>query len=286
MRGSGYTQSRPEGWQLDPSPSSRTNLSAARTDVVLGLFQAVREGAFEVHYQPIVDLASCAMIGAEALLRWNHPVDGLLGAATFTEAAEQSGVLSVLGRRALMEACALRATLAVNEPFTIRVNVNAQQLQSRGFLDDIELALTTASLAASQLVIEITETMPVTADQNILTKLNALRAMGVGIELDDFGMGYGSPLFLKQVPITGIKLDRSFVAGLGIDRRDDMIVHRLTQLAFDFGLTVCGEGIETDGQRRHLIDLGVESGQGYLFAHAMPGESLQEAVAATAAPRR
>jgi EAL domain-containing protein (putative c-di-GMP-specific phosphodiesterase class I) len=281
MRGLGFTHSRLPGWQLDRELSDRDDLGVTRTDVALELFEAVRDDAFEVHFQPVVELDGGIPVGAEALLRWNHPVDGLLSASVFTAAAEQCGVLTVLGRRALTEACLLRSTLVVNGSFTVRVNVNAQQLQSPGFLADIDAALDVSNISPSQLVVEITETMPVTADQHILAKLGTLRAMGVRIELDDFGMGYGSPLFLKQVPITGIKLDRMFVAGLGVDRRDDMIVHRLTQLAFDFGLTVCGEGIETEGQRQHLLDLGVESGQGYLFGHAMTGDALRAAVATT-----
>jgi EAL domain-containing protein (putative c-di-GMP-specific phosphodiesterase class I) len=274
MRGSGSTHSLPDRESVTTRSTRRNARLAPTTDRTIELFEAVRGDAIGVHYQPIVDLRSTAIVGAEALLRWKHPTDGVLTAGLFASSAERCGVLALLGDRALKMACAALANWPANDTFTVRVNVNAQQLRTRGFVQTVESALANANLAPSRLVLEVTETMPMSTSHRVIENLTALRSLGIDIELDDFGTGYGSPLFLKSLPVTGIKLDRCFVSGLGRDQRDDAIVRNLTNLAFDLGLTVCAEGIEHEHQREHLLAIGVRQAQGYLFGAAVPDAEL------------
>jgi EAL domain-containing protein (putative c-di-GMP-specific phosphodiesterase class I) len=245
----------------------------ARPNLPMRLFDAVRRD------EPVVDANTHHLVGAEALLRWYHPTEGILTASVFAHAAEQTGVLSALGRQVLLDACSAAAHWPLPDGFTIRVNVNAQQLGSRTFLADVRAALRAAQLDASRLSLEITETMQLTTNRRLVANLHAVRDLGVGVELDDFGTGYASPLFLKQLPVTGIKLDRAFVMGIGLSNEDESILSHLTSLAIDFGLTVCGEGVEHREQGDYLASIGADSMQGYLFGRALPADELHHLMA-------
>jgi EAL domain-containing protein (putative c-di-GMP-specific phosphodiesterase class I) len=243
------------------------------------LFEAIRLDRIEVFYQPIVDTSDERVVGAEALLRWNDPVAGLLAAASFAQVAEQSGVLGLLGRRALNIACCAVTTWQIGSDFRLHVNANVQQLSSRPFLNDVRQALRASGLPPEQLTIEITETARLIATGQVLQNLNALRALGVGVELDDFGTGYCSPLYLKQLPVTGIKLDRQFIAGLGIDRTCDVLVSHLSALGHGLGLNVCAEGVETNSQLDLLRSFDVNRAQGWLFSPAVCSDDFADLLA-------
>ena len=238
------------------------------------LFEAIRLDQIEVFYQPIVATDSGRILGAEALLRWQHPTAGILSAGSFAHVAEQTGMLGLLGRRALNAACLATASWPTPAGFRMQVNANVQQLSSRTFLGDVRQALRSASLDPHMLAVEITETVRLPASGQVLQNLNGLRAMGVAIELDDFGTGFCSPLYLKQLPVTGIKLDQQFVSGLGLEATDDIIVAHLASMALKLGLTVCGEGVEHEQQRSRLVDYGVAAAQGWLFSAAVSGDDF------------
>jgi EAL domain-containing protein (putative c-di-GMP-specific phosphodiesterase class I) len=252
--------------QARPEPE-RLRLTGG--SLATALFEAIRLDQIEVYYQPIVTTDGGRVTGAEALLRWHHPTAGLLTAASFAHVAEQTGMLGLLGRRALTTACIAASTWTLPPAFRMQVNANVQQLSSRTFLGDVRQALRTSGLEPERLAIEITETVRLPANGQVLQNLNGLRAMGVAIELDDFGTGYCSPLYLKQLPVTGIKLDQQFVSGLGLEASDDTIVAHLASMATKLGLTVCGEGVEHAQQQQCLIDYGVTSAQGWLFSPAV-----------------
>jgi diguanylate cyclase len=178
-------------------------------------------------------------------------------------------MLGMLGRRAMNAACIAAAGWDIASDFQLHVNVNVQQLASGTFLADIGHALRAGSLGPERLVVEITETARLPATGQVLQNLTGVRSMGIAIELDDFGTGFCSPLYLKQLPITGIKVDRQFVSGLGLDTSDDIIVEHLASLASRLGLTVCGEGVETVVQQQLLCQYGIDAAQGWLFSPAV-----------------
>jgi EAL domain-containing protein (putative c-di-GMP-specific phosphodiesterase class I) len=270
--------------QPEPTSARKTSIGVTRSQLsgaslAAALFEAIRLDRIEVFYQPIVDTSDERVVGAEALLRWNDPVAGMLTAASFTQVAEQSGVLGLLGRRALNIACRAVTTWQIGGDFRLHVNANVQQLSSRPFLTDVRHALRDSGLPPEQLTIEITETARLTATGQVLQNLNALRALGVGVELDDFGTGYCSPLYLKQLPVTGIKLDRQFIAGLGIDRTCDVLVSHLSALGHGLGLNVCAEGVETNGQLDLLRSYNVNRAQGWLFSPAVCSDDFVKLLA-------
>jgi diguanylate cyclase len=263
--------------------SGRTGLSGA--GLATALFEAIRLDHIEVFYQPIVDTNNQHIVGAEALLRWNDPSAGLLAAANFTQVAEQTGVLGLLGRRALNVACRAAMTWNIHSDFRLQVNANVQQLSARPFLADIGQALRVSGLPPQQLTMEITETARLTANGQVLQNLNGLRTLGVGVELDDFGTGYCSPLYLKQLPVTGIKLDQQFIAGLGRDHTCDVLVAHLTALGHDLGLTVCAEGVEADNQLERLVSYSVNRAQGWLFSPALCSDEFAALLARQSSPQ-
>ena len=255
-------------------------------ELVMALPDAIAGNEIEVHFQPVVDATTHRRVGAEALLRWRHPTDGLLAAGSFARGAEHVGLLGALGQLAIAESGRALADWASTgrelDGFTVRVNANMQQLAASTFVDDVRRMLDGYGQAPSSLVIEITETMALTTSAvPILATLGALRDLGVGVELDDFGTGYASPLFLKYLPLTGIKIDGSFVAGIGRSHGDEAIVTHLTRLGLDFGLTVCGEGVEDLEQSAFLRNVGITTMQGYLFGRAVPANEFGERFAPT-----
>lgn len=240
----------------------------------LDLLNAVRRKEIELYYQPVVDTSSRRPIGAEALLRWCHPSGAILDAERFADLADHTGVMAMLGTRSLQRACEAARTWSGNA--VLRVNANAQQLAMAGFAQAVSDALVTTELPPVQLTIEITETQPLARNERVRRSLLEIRDLGVGIELDDFGTGYGSALLLRSLPITGIKIDRAFVAGIGRDHRDEIIIRHLVSLAHDLNIEVCGEGVERLEQLEFLADLGAQSVQGFLFGRAMPERVIAE----------
>lgn len=234
------------------------------------LAQAVARGQLELHYQPLVDLRNNRISGAEALLRWRHPSLGLLPPGQFIPLAESSGLMPEIGAWVLGEACRQMREwrMLAWQPFRLAVNVSASQVR-QDFDRWVKGVLADAELSAEYLEIELTESVAF-GDPAIFPALEALRQIGVRFAADDFGTGYSCLQHLKCCPITTLKIDQSFVAGLVADHRDRTIVHSVIQLAHGLGMDVVAEGVETPTSLALLRQAECDTGQGFLFAKPMP----------------
>jgi diguanylate cyclase (GGDEF)-like protein len=240
----------------------------------LDLRKALGAGEFELHYQPVVDLASGAITGCEALLRWRHPERGMVPPATFIGLAEDIGLIVPIGEWVVRQACMQAARWPV--PVKVAVNLSPLQLTSRDLLHTVVLALANSGLPAARLELEITESVFLQDNENTLAVLNELRGLGVGIAMDDFGTGYSSLSYLRSFPFDKIKLDQSFVRDLS-DRADCMaIVNSIASLGRDLGMVTTAEGIETAEQLELLRTAGFVEGQGYHFWRPMPSAALTQ----------
>jgi diguanylate cyclase (GGDEF)-like protein/PAS domain S-box-containing protein len=248
--------------------------STAHNSVVTGVRDLDHDRDLHLVYQPIVDLRSGNLIGAEALLRWTHPTLGAIPPAVFISVAETSGAIVDIGRWVLRKACESAARWGTfdGRPIALSVNVSARQLESPAFVDDVIAALSDAGLEPQDLVLEVTETAVLENHAAAVGALTVLAERGVRIAIDDFGTGYATLTYLKQWPVDIIKIDRSFIAGLGIDEHDTAIVANVVNLGYALGVQVTAEGVETTEQRDQLIALGCTHGQGFLFGK--PNEEL------------
>jgi len=251
------------------------DLLSRRFRLESALRQAVRNGDLELHYQPELHLPTRSIHGVEALVRWNHPDEGLLSAAEFVPIAEDSGLIVELGRWVFAEACRqLAEWQAAGRWPLMRVNVSAKQLNHPDVVDDLVAMIEASGADPGFLCLELTETA-VMADADLsLEVLGKLAGLGLQLAIDDFGTGYSSLSYLKRLSMHVLKIDRSFVDGLGRSSDDVAIVAAIISLAQTLGLTVTAEGIESKAQLRVLMELGCEYGQGWLFAKAMPATEV------------
>jgi EAL domain-containing protein (putative c-di-GMP-specific phosphodiesterase class I) len=257
-----------------------------RMDLELDLRNAVARGEFILHYQPILDLPTGHVVELEALVRWKHPHRGLLFPGDFVGLSEETGLIVPLGRWVLHEACRQTRQWQLATPgsnLAISVNLSARQLQQPGLVEEIAAVLRETRLAPGALRLEITETAVMHDAPTTLAKLEALKALGVQLAIDDFGTGYSSLGYLKRFPVDTLKIDRSFVKGIGQDVEDSAIVRAVITVAKSLGLSVTAEGIESAEQLEHLRALGCDHGQGYYFAKPMPSERVP-AMLVSAAP--
>ncbi len=236
------------------------------------LRKAVELGELEVHYQPEIDLRTSELAGAEALVRWRHPVKGLLEAKSFIDLAEESGLILDVGSWVLKEACRQagewkREGRALG---TVRVNLSPRQIAHPDLLDIVVEALERGGIEPQSLCLEITETALMADAAASLSVLSALRSLGVELAIDDFGTGYSSLSYLKRFPVTVLKIDRSFVDGLGDDPDDTAIAGAIVSLGRSLGLSLVAEGVETPRHLHELRLLGCDRAQGYLFSPAVP----------------
>jgi diguanylate cyclase (GGDEF)-like protein/PAS domain S-box-containing protein len=231
------------------------------------------------YFQPIVDLSSGVLTGFEVLARWRHPDRGLLGADQFLPMAEETGLINDVGaavlRSSLVQLGMWRDRLPGFEHLTIAVNLSGRQLLSSDLVGLVGDALAEAGVPAGQLWLEITETALMTDVKAASVALRELRSMGLHLSVDDFGTGYSSLTYLKRFPVEAIKIDRSFVNGLGIDVEDSTIVEAVVNLGHSLGLTVVAEGVETPLQLSRLRELGCDKAQGYLFGRPRPAEIIE-----------
>ena len=250
---------------------------------------AIEREEFVLHYQPLVAIPSGEPLGAEALVRWQHPTRGLLGPGEFIPLAEQTGLIVPLGRWVLAEACRQGRSwrdLHPDTPPLLSVNVAARQLRASELLLDVTAALTASGLPAGALQLEITEGAAMANEAATIVTLQELKALGVRLAIDDFGTGYSSLAHLRRFPVDTLKIDKSFVDGLGCDREDSAIVGTIITLAHTLGLRVTAEGIETPAQRALLQELGCDEGQGYLFARPLAPPDFAALLAQSLPPAR
>jgi len=246
----------------------------ARRELELDLRQAIDAGDLELHYQPVVNLGSNEVVGCEALLRWRHPVRGMISPEEFIPVAEDTGLIGRLGEWVLATACAE----AANWPGNIRIAVNVSPIQFRSPALALKIAsmLASSGLAANRLELEITEAVLIRDDETALSILHQLRAVGVRIALDDFGTGYSSLSYLQRFPFDKIKIDRCFVHDLaGAGGGSSSIVQAVVNIAAARAMTTTAEGVETEQQRDTLRSLGCTEMQGYLFCAAKPAADIR-----------
>ncbi|HEY8135201.1 MAG TPA: EAL domain-containing protein [Candidatus Limnocylindrales bacterium] len=250
----------------------------ARLELDVELREALLKDQFEMRYQPIVDLTTGRIEEVEALVRWNHPTRGVLGPEAFIRASEETGHIVDLGAWVLREACErARGWLdkkLVSADFRVSVNTSVRQVVEAGFAGGVLGALAESKLAPHNLTIEITESMLLADETASIAALHELRNAGVHIVIDDFGTGYSALSYLNQLPVDGLKIDRSFVLGLGREREKGAIVRATIAFARGLGLVVTAEGIETEAQLRQLVGLHCERGQGFLFSVPLSAGAL------------
>jgi diguanylate cyclase (GGDEF)-like protein len=251
-----------------------------RLQIQENLRHAINDGQIRTFYQPIVDGVTAAVVGFEALARWQHPTRGLLGPDEFIEVAEETGLIVPLGAEILTQACAEAVRWQRDRPgqvaLRVAVNVASAQLAHPLFLPTVSAALAESGLEPQSLSLEITETTLMTDTDAAAATLRAIRALGVHLALDDFGTGYSSLTYLRRFPVEALKIDRSFVAGIGRDREDEAIVAMVLHLAQALGLRVVAEGVETADQLDKLRRLGCPLMQGFYFGRPMPAEQVRD----------
>lgn len=252
------------------------------------LHEAAREGEFVLHYQPQVALDTGRIIGAEALLRWQHPQRGLLLPGAFLSHLEDHSLALEVGHWIVDAACRQAALWRdAGHPFLkMGVNLFAAQVRSRTLASDVADALQRHRLAPEMLELEITETIVLSVDEADLDQFRSLHRQGVGIAFDDFGTGYASLSSLKRFPLTRLKIDRGFIRDLMAERHDAAVVRAIVQIGNDIGLDVIAEGIETRDQEARLLEMGCQHGQGYLYGKAMPAPQLADLIQASGSLER
>ncbi|MCC6175671.1 MAG: EAL domain-containing protein [Chloroflexi bacterium] len=259
---------------FDPSTGQ---FSVDRLDLESELRRAVERDELRLHFQPLVDLESGRVLGAEALVRWKHPRRGLIPPSEFIPMAEENGLIVPLGWWVLRQACAQlgrwRASGITPPPFFVSVNLSVRQFQRADLVDIVADALRETGINAASVELEITESMLVGDGHEILAKLQALKDSGVSLAIDDFGTGYSSLSYLQRLPVDTLKIDQSFVRALG-GQKDRAIVEAIASLAHALGLTVTAEGIETPQQATLLKALRCERGQGYYFSRPLAPDAF------------
>jgi EAL domain-containing protein (putative c-di-GMP-specific phosphodiesterase class I) len=237
---------------------------------------------FELHYQPVVDLATNDISGFEALIRWRHPERGLVAPGTFIPLAEEIGLIVPIGEWALREACRMASTWP--NGLRVAVNLSAAQFKGPGLVQVIANALASSGLEADRLELEITETLLLQDSETTLTMLYELRNLGVRIVMDDFGTGYSSLSYLQRFPFDKIKIDRSFVKDIAESTGSLNIVRAVSALARGLGIASTAEGVETPEQLEAIKAEGCEEVQGFLFSRPLPAAEIRRYISAERDP--
>ena len=246
-----------------------------RNQLVGELREAISGSQLVLFYQPVIELATGRIEGVEALVRWQHPTRGLIMPDEFIPIAEETGLISELGKWVLKASVEqLRRWRADPETkrhdFSMRINISAADLQRLEFIEDVRDALTSADLEPALLVLELTESAIIQGNELDRYTLASLRKLGVGLEIDDFGTGYSSISYLRRLPVDRVKVDRTLLTALGSDPAQPALIAAIHQLIRACGLEAVWEGVETAEQSEHLRSTGCVSGQGYYFSRPLP----------------
>ena len=255
----------------DPTDALRLKLES-------DLYDGVRNGEFSLHFQPITSSASRGVVGVEALIRWQHPLHGLVPPSTFIPLAESVGLINYLGNWVLKAAC-MQLTQWDEQGIELQyvaVNVSPQQFRNPRFRESVEEAIELTGVDPRRLVFEITESLLMHDPHHAKVLLEELTSLGIRFAVDDFGTGYSSLAYLQRFPLSKLKIDRSFVENLITSRNDQAIVNAVVGLARTLDLELVAEGVETEAQRELLTNMGCEHIQGWLVCKALPSEELQQ----------
>ena len=248
-----------------------------RISLESSLRRAFDREEFVLHYQPKVDLNTWQIVGAEALIRWNHPERGLVGPAEFIPLAEETGLITSIGEWVLRSACAqLKEWSAWSHQLTVSLNISARQFQDPNLITFVMSTLDETAISPPQLELELTETSLMTDLSSTVRTLMDLQSGGVRVSVDDFGTGFSSLGYLKRLPIDILKIDRSFVHDASTDPDDAALVMAIITLAHNLRLKVVAEGVETEEQLRFLHLLRCDQVQGYLFSKALPADAFRQ----------
>ena len=244
----------------------------------------IQMGSFEVHYQPQIELSTGKIVEMEALVRcWGNPSHRLMMPSEFIQIAEETGLIVPIGERVLEEACRQaskwREQQLTPPKMTICVNLSMRQLQDPYLVDKVERALWQASLDANNLKLEITETAVMEDEQHVIGVLRNLKALGVQLSLDDFGRGYSSLNYVKDLPVDSLKIDKSFIDGLGEDPVNDAIVRVIVDFAHTLDLKVTAEGVENGRQVASSTAVRCDLAQGFYFSKPLRSEAAGELAA-------
>ena len=256
---------------------SMHDAAEGRLELDADLRHGLERMEFHLQFQPIVELATGAVVGLEALARWSHPVRGSVSPLVFIPVAEEIGLIVPLGRWILFEACRQLAALhadGADPALTVSVNVSSRQLASPDLATDVATALATHGLAPANLILEITESVLIDDQRGPIEILAKIRATGVRIAIDDFGTGYSSLAYLHRLPIDILKIDKSFVDRLIDGKEEAVLAEAVIQIGHALGMLIVAEGVEEEFQRDRLGQMGCDLGQGYWFAHPMDGDQV------------
>lgn len=246
------------------------------------LRKAIEQDELTVRYQPIFNLCNQHLVGFEALVRWEHPRRGLLTPDAFVPIAEELGLISALDSWVFNQACQQMALWKVKfancSQLKISINLSAQDLRKPSLIEDITHILTTTGLKGNSIILEITESMLIQDIDQTIERLNQLAAKQIQFSIDDFGTGYSSLNYLHCLPVHSLKIDRSFVSQMQTTNRNSQVVKTILTLSNQLELTVVAEGIETQKQLRHLVQLGCQLGQGFLFSHPLTAKQAERLI--------
>ena len=259
---------------FDPQMQDAFNI---RASLEIELRQAIENKEFQLYYQIQVDQMGSS-IGAECLIRWISPTRGMVSPLDFIPLAEETGLILPIGQWVLETACAQLAAWQKNEltkNLAISVNVSAKQFSQPGFVHQVQATIMNYAIEAKHLKLELTESLLLENVDNIIISMIALESIGVQFSLDDFGTGYSSLQYLKMLPLNELKIDQSFVRDIVTDSNDRSIVRTIIAMANSLGFDVIAEGVETEEQRKLLINKGCKHFQGYKFGKPMPIEQFE-----------
>jgi len=261
-------------WRYTSELSARAD---ERLEVETQLKQALQRGEFLLHYQPQIEIASGRIVGVEALVRWQHPVHGLVPPTQFIPLAEESGLIEPIGEWVLRTACAQAAAWQHSGLPGLRmgINVSARQFHNPNLESVVAQVLVEHGLAPEQLELEITESLSMKDPEESIRILASFKALGIGIAIDDFGTGYSNLAYLRRFPVRRIKLDRSFVSELGSQSSSRAIVEAIVSMAHKLDLQVIAEGVETTEQRDQLLRYGCDELQGYWFSRPVDAAACE-----------
>jgi diguanylate cyclase (GGDEF)-like protein/PAS domain S-box-containing protein len=270
-------------YSLAADANSMPKRALKRLELESDLRRAIKHEEFRVFYQPEVLLENGRIVGVEALVRWEHPERGLLLPDEFVPIAEETGLIVPIGQWALEAACrqarAWQQRYPAYPPLVVCVNLSPRHFRRPGLVDDIVETLQNTRLEPSSLGLEITESAVMEDARSTVTTLRELAALGVQLAIDDFGTGYSSLSYLKTFPVSFLKIDRSFVDGLGEGSKDGAILEAVIGLARSLGMTAIAEGVESAEQLARLREMGCEMGQGYYFTRPLSSEAVSALLA-------